>query len=94
MHEGDEVAEECRWHGEGPDDVLLVPPIVDVDDLLDAALPRRRCRRRRFRHERPKAEGAHRQRGDHARQEPQRVGQLEETINSVELVEILEMQHV
>ena len=89
MHEGDEVAEECRWHGERPDDVLLVPPVVDVDDLLDAALPRRRCSR--LRHERPEAERAHRERGDHARQEPQRVGQLEETINSVE---ILEMQHV
>ena len=79
MNEGNKVAEEGRGHGQRPYHVFLVPPVVDVDDLLDAALlglPRAR-RRRRLRHQRLEAEGANGERGDHAGQEPQRVGQLE-----------------
>ena len=74
MHEGNEVAEERQRNGQRPDHVFPVPPVVDVNDLLDAALAL--LPGRPPRHQRLETDGTDREGGHQPGEKPQRLRQL------------------
>ena len=82
MYVGNEVAEQGGRHGQGPDHIFLVLPVVDVDDGKDAtktgcpSLLRRAAAHFGFWHQLAEGQSGENQEECHAGQELQGVGQL------------------